>query len=146
VVDLSDVTDEDAKSVKQMLLDREAELDELEQKLIDQEAELEARESSIAERAKEDSVKALIEKYGPKDEEAKSKFKKAISDADDPEKEALRLFVERDKKETPEEENPAENVYETTPSGGKDKKAIPDMTPEEFAAYEADLIAKSQKT
>lgn len=149
IVDLKDVEDGDLKNVKQLFLDREAELDEREAKIKVREDVAKDFESSQKEKEKEESVRTLTEKYAPGGEKEKKAFTEAIKASDDPEKEALRLFAERTKKG--EENISPEDILDVTTPGGKVKKSVMDIdtkTPEgraEFKKYEDELKAKASK-
>ncbi len=76
-------------------------------------------------------------------QELASKFKvdvEAIQEADDPEKRAMELQLER---LTSGNENSPEDIVDTSGGGGVVKKSIPNMTDEEFAAYEKQELAKA---
>lgn len=140
VVNLDNVEDKDLKDIQQLFLDREAELDTREDTLKAREDEVKTLEASFKERDKEVQIQSLVSKYAPSDEKELAKFKKAVADSDDPEKKAMSLYLERlDSEGKKEPENPAEEVFESKPAGGKIKKEYKDMTPEEFKAEEAKM-------
>ena len=114
----TDTEDEgEISEVKKALLKRDAELNEKDRKLAKDLA-------SIEEREKEVRVKTLASEYQVEID--------AIKDAEDPEKEALRIVAKRLTKE--KEETPApESVFESKTPGGV-KVPIKDMPDTEFDA------------
>lgn len=131
-IDLSDVTDQDAHDIKELLVSRETELDERENKIKEREEAVQEKESTFSQKEKDDTVRTLAEKYGVEVE--------AIKDSEDPEKEALRLAFEGKNKETGG--TPAENVFDGGGGKGIVKKQPKDMSDEEFADYEKAEKAK----
>ncbi len=124
---------EEEKDVRSFLLDRSKELDEREAEITKKLSDLQERESSYTEREKEERIKSLASEYGVKIED--------IKDAEDPEKQALKINRETLIKE--KGTSPAEQVFESTPAGGKIKKSVKDMDDKEFAQFEKDLKAKA---
>lgn len=139
--------EEEVKKVREFLLERDQELNEREATLEKRQGELTNRQTTLDKRDKEESVKSLIAKYSPKGEDDETKksikaFEDAVKGAEDPEKEALRLYAERLAKEKEKPPTPAEETFESAPAGGIIKKQPKDMTNEEFAKFEAGLKAK----
>jgi len=132
--DMSDISDDNIKDIKQFILDRESEQDDKDKALDKREADITEKEESFAEREKESSVSTLAEQYGVKVEE--------IKDSADPEKEAMKLALERGTKGG--EENPAEETFEEG-QGSITKKAFADMTDEEFEKEEKAMLAAQAK-
>ena len=133
IVDLTEVEDEDLKNVKQMFLQREKELDDIEAKLNSRQTDIETLESSYKEREKGDLIQSLASKYKLDAE--------ILKGVEDPEKEALRLYVERLNSGKEEKLSP-EEVFESAPAGGKIRKDIFEMTPVELKEFEKAHAAK----
>ena len=124
--------DDEVKDVRKWLIDRAAELDERQSEQEKIKQDIEEREASFKGKERGSLVQTLASKYGIEID--------AIKDADDPEKEALRLVVER---EAGEIKTPAEKTFETTPAGGRVKKDVWKMKPDEFQEYEQELKEKA---
>ena len=124
--------DDDVKAVRKMLVDQAAEIDAKQAELDEAIKALGEKETDLSKREKVSWVKTLATEHGVEED--------AIKDADDPEKEALRLKAERLSKEI---KSPAEDVLDSTPGSGIVKKQIKDMTDEEFAVKEAEMKAKA---
>ena len=77
--------DESTKEVRGFLLERDKELNEREADLEKKVSDFKERESSYQERERETRIKTLVSEYGVE--------LNAIKDADDPEKEALKLVM-----------------------------------------------------
>jgi hypothetical protein len=150
VVDLSDVEDADLKNMKVYFMNREAELNKREEALEEKETDYSTRESEFKEREKSDTIQSLTTKYAPKDKKEKDAFVAAVQAAEDPEKEAYKLYVERLSKEGENSNTtpPAEEVFDQTRAGGKIVKSplnIDTTTPEgkkEMAEFRATHLAK----
>uniref|UniRef100_A0A6H1ZRE2 Uncharacterized protein n=1 Tax=viral metagenome TaxID=1070528 RepID=A0A6H1ZRE2_9ZZZZ len=135
----ANLTDEDeVKDVREYLLERDRELNEREATLEKRQGELTERQTTLDKRDKEESVKSLAAKY-------KVELDK-IKDADDPEKEALKIIHERLTKEKEQPPAPAEEAFESAPAGGIIKKQPKDMDDKEFAKLEQSLKAKYYET
>ncbi len=140
VAKMTEVDDEDVKKVRDFLLNTETELNKKQTELDKREESLKETEASVKEREKEARVQALASEYEVEVD--------AIKEAEDPEKEALKLKLGRLAKG--KEESPAENTFETQ-SGGVVKKNIENIdvtTPEgrkEFEKVEAELKKAARK-
>ena len=96
-------------------------------KLANERASLDKDKASLSEERKEARVKTLASEYGVELDD--------IKDAEDPEKEALRLVNERLTKEKADQATKTpESVYESS-GGGAVKTNIKDMSDEEFMKY-----------
>mgnify|MGYP001617141229 CR=1 FL=1 len=127
--------DEGAEEVRTYLVKRDEELNDRELELNKFKDELSEREASFKGKEREARVNALASEYQVDIEK--------ITDADDPEKEALRLKLERLTKE--KETTPAEGTFEHAIAGGRIKKSALDMSDVEFKEYEKQLKAKANK-
>lgn len=125
--------DDEVKDVREFLLKREKELNEHEATLSDKESGLSERETSLKEREREGLIQTFASKYNLKVEE--------IKDADDPEKEALRLSHERLKKE--KEITPAAEVFEGAIPVGRAKVKVSEMNEQQLADFEKKLKAEA---
>ena len=139
VADITDVDDEDVKAVREYLVEKETELAQREAALRQRDEEMGEKETTFKERERDSRVQALASQY-----KLDAKQIEDLTTADDPEKRALELVVERltsqKGEEMPKEEKPsAEEIFEGTPAGGKVKKSPLDMNSKEFAVYEAQL-------
>ena len=100
-------------------------------------------EATHTQREKDSLIQSLASKYAAKDDEkAQKEFTAKLKDAEDPEKEALRLYVEGLNSKGGEEgvTNPAENVHDHIPAGGKLKKSPLDMNEAELKEFEAEHV------
>lgn len=135
----TDVEDSDEVArVKQYLLGLEKQVNAKVRDVEAREAKLKEDLASYEERDKESRVQALASEHQVEVD--------AIKDAEDPEKEALRLVNERLAKEKLELEGKTpESVFETV-GGGVIKKKIADMNDAEFAQKEKELKAEALST
>ncbi len=122
----SGTDDEDVKAIQDMLIKKSQETQ-------DKVAEIEQREASLKERERESLVKAMASQHSVDYE--------AIKDAEDPEKEALKLNLERLNKEKGNP-TPAEKAFEVSSGSPPSKKSVADMNPQEFKDEESRLKAE----
>lgn len=143
VLDLDSISDEELKSVKTLLLETSQELDGREAELKKREESVNELEATHTQREKDSLIQSLASKYAAKDDEkAQKEFVGKLKDAEDPEKEALRLYVEGLNSKGGEDNvtNPAENVHDHIPAGGKLKKSPLDMNEAELKEFEAEHV------
>jgi len=148
VFDLDDISDEDLKSVKTLLLESSQELDSREADIEKREKVANDLEATHEKREKDSLIQSLASKYMPKSngedkEKALKDFTAKLKDAEDPEKEALRLYVEGLSGSSGEEgtTTPAEEVHDHVPAGGKLKKSPLEMNDQELKEFEAEHSA-----
>lgn len=118
--------DEAITKIKEYLLDESKKVETFKE-------ELEQRETSLNERDRDSRIKTLATEHNVGYDE--------IKDAEDPEKEALRLVNQRLVKEK-ESPAPAEETFESASVGLQPKKPVKDMDSTEFAKEEARLKAE----
>ena len=141
VFDLDDISDEDLKSVKTLLLESSQELDSREADIEKREKVANDLEATHEKREKDSLIQSLASKYAPKSngedkEKALKDFTAKLKDAEDPEKIAMSLYVERlSSEESKSKEASPEDVYEVAPAGGKIKKSPLDMDKAELADW-----------
>lgn len=120
IVDLTDVEDADLKNMKQYFLEKDEEIEKDRAEVNSRLEKAEKLESDNEKRERSGLVTSLAERYKLKAED--------FQDAEDPEKKALQLVVERQASgEKKDEEVSPEEVFEHNQAGGKLKKMPEDM-------------------
>ena len=129
----SNLDDEgDVKAVRAQLVEEADKLDKMR-------AELEQRETGVKEKERASQLQTLVSTYEVDIEQ--------LQHADDPEKEALRLYAKRLKEEK-ENKSPGlspEDVVERASVSTLPKKSVIDMSKEEFGNYEKQLKVAASK-
>lgn len=116
----ADATDEEIKAVKLSLLKKHRELEA-------RQGVLTKREKDIAEKERQGAIKELAKQYGVSAE--------ALADSDDPEKEALKLYVEKIEKAAKPGTNgkPTPKLERGSPNRGG--ATVLEMAPDEFQKH-----------